>query len=206
MNRCSVLVASTALSFVVAASAHAQFAHLVLQSDPGDYIGQGQNWDVWYTPKAGDYFSAQIRKSLPDGQPGELLFVLGSSLNQPNDFSLLFFGTDQLGIPIQPGTYDDAQRADFADPGHPGLDVSFQNRGCNTVSGSFDIKDITFDYDSATKTYTILSFDADFIQHCEGQGPELRGTFSYRAVPEPATMSALAIGSLALLARRKRKR
>ncbi len=71
--------------------------------------------------------------------------VLGTVTSGPdNTFALLFFGTDALGIPIQPGFYPDAERADFASPGHPGLDVSFQNRGCNTLTGSFTVHEVAF--------------------------------------------------------------
>src|SRR5262249_42751174 len=87
------------------ASVRAGSAHLFRQSQPGDFIGQGQDWDITYSSNT---VSAQIRKSLSDGSPGELLFVLDNGTSTPptnNTFALLFFGTDQLGIPIQPGTY-----------------------------------------------------------------------------------------------------
>ena len=93
----------------------APIAHLTLQSQPGDFIGQGGTFDFLYQSPS-DLITAQIRRSLPDGSPTELLFVLDSPA-PGNQFSLLFFGTDQLGVPIQAGAYPDAERADFATPG-----------------------------------------------------------------------------------------
>src|SRR5207249_2563476 len=115
-----------------AQAARADVAHLTLQSQPGDYIGQGMNFDITYDTAHSDTISAQIRRALPNGSPAELLWVLiGSPSNPMNEFASVFFGTDALGIPIQPGTYPNARRADFAPPGFAGLDVSFQNRGSN---------------------------------------------------------------------------
>ena len=169
-------------------------AHLTLQSQPGDYIGHGGTFDITYSS-----ISAQVRRSLASGEPAELLFVVGDVITPAgNTFSTLFFGTDGLGIPMQPGLYQDAQRADFAGAGHPGLDVSFQNRGCNTLTGSFTVTDATFAAD-----HSIVSFSASFEQHCEGATPALFGTFTY-AVPEPGTTAALAL--IAPLFVRKRAR
>jgi hypothetical protein len=182
----------------------ADFAHLTLHSEAGDFIGQGKDFNVTYTTPA-DTVSAQIRRSLPDGSPAELLFVLDKFPAVPDEFSTLFFGTDQLGIPIQPGTYLNAQRADFASPGHPGLDVSFEHRGSNTLTGSFTIKDVTF---SSDKT-KILTFDATFEQHSEGAKPALFGEFQFNepatVVPEPASWILLVSGGIGLLSRRRRK-
>jgi hypothetical protein len=172
-------------------------AHLTLQSQPGDFIGQGGTYDILYQSPT-DPISAQIRRTLPGGSPAELLFDVGSSSHVPNDFALLAFGTDQLGIPIQPGKYVDAQRADFAQPGHPGLDVSFQNRGSNTLTGQFTILDVSF-FTDAFGNLQINTFDVSFEQHSEGATPALFGTFQYSAlgplspVPEPATLTLTAL-------------
>ena len=92
-------------------------------------------------------FLAQIRRTIGSApaQPAELLFLMGTVTSGPdNTFALLFFGTDQLGIPIQPGFYPDAQRADFAEPGHPGLDVGFQNTGQMECGGSLQLTTLPF--------------------------------------------------------------
>ena len=171
-------------------------AHLVLESEPGDFIGQGLDFDITYTPNNSTFFSPQIRRTIGSpSEPAELLFVLGVVTGGfDNTFALLFFGTDGLGIPIQPGFFPDAQRADFASPGHPGLDVSFQNRGCNMVTGNFTIHDVAFSNAAAVATgSSIERFSSSFEQHCEGSAPALLGTFSYRAfgVPEPGTFVLL---------------
>jgi len=185
------------LTSLLSDSSRAQTARLQLQSQPGDFIGQGGTFDITYQSPA-DTVSAQIRRTLSTGQPAELLWVLDSPA-PGNQFALLFFGTDALGIPIQAGTYTNAQRADFASAGHPGLDVSFQNRGSNTLTGSFTIDYVTFD---ATLS-TIQTFKATFEQHSEGATPALFGTFTYDAqVPEPGTAALALISAAAIFARR----
>jgi hypothetical protein len=180
--------------------ARADFAELTLQSQPGDFIGQGGTYDIIYPS---DEITTQIRRSLPAG-PAELLFDVGQA-TPTNTFALLFFGTDQLGIPIQPGVYgvpgNTAQRADFAQPGHPGLDVSFQNRGSNTLTGNFTITDVSF-YTDASDQLQVGSFMASFEQHSEGATPALFGTFTFRssAVPEPPVLMLAAIGGILVIA------
>ena len=189
--------------FLVAASqANAQSAHLTMHSEAGDYIGQGHDYDITYTPGNSYYFSPQVRRSLGSGEPAELLFVLGSGPSTP--FALLFFGTDRLGIPMQPGTYLSAERADFASLSHPGLDVSFDSRGSNTLTGSFTVTNFSY-----SPTLGIQSFAASFEQHSEGARPALFGTFTYQAiataVPEPETFAML-LGGLGLIGAAVRRR
>ena len=178
--------------------AAAQIAHLTLQSQPGEFIGLGQNYDLTYT-LGNSSILAVIRRTLPSGEPAELFFTLSGGQNIP--FSRLFFGTDAVGIPIQPGVYPNAQRADFSQPGHPGLDVSLENRGCNTLVGSFTISQVSFGADNS-----IQSFAANFEQHCESQIPALFGTFTYAAVPEPSALCLFAcVAVFGVLARNKRQ-
>jgi hypothetical protein len=74
-----------------------------------------------------------------------------------------------LGQFLAPDVYTGAERAAFAGAGHPGMDIFGDGRGCNTVSGSFQVEDVTF---SGT---TLTSFTATFEQHCEGATAALRG-------------------------------
>jgi hypothetical protein len=174
----------------------APIARLQLQSQPGEYIGQGGTFDITYQNPP-DTISPSIRSRLPNDQPTHLRWILDSP-GSGNQFSIVQFSTDELGLPIQAGTYLNAQRASFANPGHPGLDITFQNRGSNTLTGSFTIEYVTFD---ATLS-TIESFKATFEQHSEGLPPALFGTFTY-AVPEPAAVTLIMSSVLAAVVIRR---
>ena len=83
------------------------------------------------------------------------------------------FSTAQLGQAMAVQVYDDAERAAFAPPGHPGIDINGDGRGCNTITGKFQVEDIQW------SGSTLTSFTATFEQHCEGLAPALRGCIHY---------------------------
>lgn len=176
-------------------------AELTLDSQPGSFIGGGQNWDITYTPTNSDNFTASVQQTV-SGSPSDIVFIMGTVSISDNTFAILEFSTAELGLPITPGTYDDAQRAAFAAPGHPGLDVSFQNRGSNVLTGSFVVTDAVFSGD------TIDAFTATFTQDSDSNSSEISGSFTYSAnasVPEPLTLSLFGAGLAGAAAMRRRK-
>ena len=112
------------------------------------------------------------------------------------------FGTQMLGTPLAPGTYLNAERAAFASAGHGGLDISFEHRGSNTLTGSFTIHDIT--YHQQASTWVLDSFDASFSQNSEGRPLALTGRITYSTVPEPGSLLAIGAGLTLLSIRRRR--
>ena len=145
-------------------SVSGEIAHLTLQSQPGSFIGGGQNWDITYTPQNSQSFFAEINQTLPNGQPDYISFIMGTVTGgSDNTYATLDFSTVQLGTPLQPGTYDNAQRAAFAEPGHPGLDVTFQNSGSNVLTGSFTINELSF-YKDQNNNLEIGSFSVSFAK------------------------------------------
>ena len=85
----------------------------------------------------------------------------------------LYFETSQIPAPITTQVYEGAQRWPFESSGHPGLDVSGDGRGCNTVTGRFQIESLV------TSNSSLTSFTATFEHHCEGGTPALRGCVHY---------------------------
>jgi hypothetical protein len=80
----------------------------------------------------------------------------------------------ELAQPLTTQVYEGAQRAPFASPGHPGIDIGGDGRGCNTISGRFQIHDL------AWRGTTLSQLTATFEQFCE-QSPTnvLRGCIHY---------------------------
>lgn len=85
------------------------------------------------------------------------------------------------GSVLTPGTYAGAMRYPFQDSNRPGLSVYGNYRGCNTLTGTFEV--ITADFDSKIKAPKHL--DIRFEQHCEGGGSALKGTLKYKASAGP---------------------
>jgi hypothetical protein len=94
--------------------------------------------------------------------------VTPSQAGQGSDWSLEFSSL-QLNMPLAAQVYSDAQRAPFAMPNHPGLEVSGDGRGCNEIAGRFQVESLQL---AGT---TLKSFTATFEQHCEAGTSALRG-------------------------------
>jgi hypothetical protein len=83
------------------------------------------------------------------------------------------FSTEKLGVPMAEQPYYDAMRIPFEDDGHPGMSVTGDGRGCNQISGEFQIVDLTMNGS------TLQSFTATWNQQCDNQSTRLRGCVHY---------------------------
>jgi len=91
------------------------------------------------------------------------------------DFWYTDFAARDNAILIK-GVYLNAQRYPFQAPGFPGLSVFGAGRGCNTLTGNFNVLQATYDTAGNVK-----AFAADFEQHCEGSVPALFGSVRVNA-------------------------
>jgi len=164
-------------------------AHLQLWSSPGDYVGQGQTWDLRYA--AGDPFQAQILAQT-HGVASYLRFQLHDAVDGSADSAFNFdVATTATRHGLEAGPYLRAERAAFASPGHPGLDAAFQHRGCNTIAGAFVVQDLTY----STTTWQLETFTVVFKQSCDGM-PPLYGFFSYDAGGQPRSATRAQLAAL----------
>jgi hypothetical protein len=150
-----------------------------LDSDPGDYIGQGLSYS--YTD---DTAVIQYSRNYDNG----ITINIHNLPNEPSDWWTL-----NLAAPndeeIQPGVYEGAERFPFQNPNNPGLSFSGNGRGCNTLTGRFEVQEVSYDGSG-----NVLSLIADFEQHCEGGTPALWGSINYTsATPLGAETSGLDI-------------
>lgn len=147
------------LLLALLASSSQAATYLYFNSEPGDYIGQGQE-NTWT----------------------ELDGTFTANRNFDNGVSIYFNGSDWWDLDfaapnqqeIVAGVYDGATRFPFQSPTTPGLDVSGSGRGCITLTGRFVVLDAVY----ATNG-DVISFAADFEQHCEGGTPALFGSIRF---------------------------
>jgi hypothetical protein len=140
-------------------SASAAQTLLYLNSQPGDYIGQGIQQTL--TPADGTF---SVQTSSNGG--------LQVAFNTPNYSSwwYLNFGPPTRSK-LTKSVYEGAQRFAFHSPTKPGIDVYGNGRGCNVDVGRFLVSQLTFATDGSVQSLAI-----DFEQHCEGMVPALYGS------------------------------
>ena len=78
--------------------------------------------------------------------------------------------------PLLPGAYETAARSPFQLPSQPGLSIYGDGRGCNTLTGRFDV--LEADYAPGGE---VVKFAANFEQHCEGGTPALYGEVRFNS-------------------------
>jgi hypothetical protein len=145
-----------------------------MSGDAGDYITQGLSYS--YSAAAGDTLNAT---------GGPAIFHL--NINGANGDWWSLDLAAPTGETLQPGVYDGATRYPF-NGGGPGLDVSGNGRGCNTLTGSFTIQSYKPGINGAVE-----EMQAFFEQHCEGGAAALRGTVTI-GNPTPPPPLDLGVG------------
>jgi hypothetical protein len=143
-------------------------ASLSFVSDPGDYVGGGQSRlftieDASITPHYSDN----------GGHFGLTVFPFSGG------FWFLDLAAPQ-GSRLEPGAYESAVRYPFQSPSQPGLSLFGDGRGCNTLTGRFDVLDAAF----GPNGY-IERLHARFEQHCEGGVAALYGEVNVVNPPPP---------------------
>lgn len=161
------------LMFLGAAPAFAQTV-VTYSSTPGDWVGAGAT-KSYTTSNAALTFSAtraaiRVRVNGQDGKWWDMSMVA------------------PIGEELMPGQYTGAERAPFVEGRAPGLEFTGDGRGCNELSGQFNIRQIKFDSAGA-----LTRLEATAIQYCDGSKAPLAIEVRYRAsyymfgVDSPAT-------------------
>jgi hypothetical protein len=156
---------------------------IAFKSQAGDYIGRGETFTV--TEEDGTFEGSRTSGG------GAAVRFHGDTWWDAG------FDPAEGAAPLAIGTYRDAQRWPFQEPGHPGLSVSGDGRGCNTVSGRFEVLEAVFSGPD------LVRLAIDFEQHCEGWKPALFGSVRFQsAVPiVPRKPSAYASAPARMLER-----
>lgn len=125
--------------------------YVYLESEPGDYIGAGNNY--LYT------------------EPTDTVTVNSTSARvtvSVGGWNATFQGMNTLAY-LEEGYYGDLQRYPFHNPTKGGLSWSGNGRGCNTLTGWFVVDSFTY------TGVDLTAIDLRFEQHCEGGAPALNG-------------------------------
>lgn len=174
----STAVAGTlALAVFAPASAHAETVtgtgtSVTFTGTGGDYITQDQSWS--YDPS-----NSAITATASNNGNGVHVGING------NTWWYLDFVAPQGQTLTAGTTYDNAERYPFQGATYPGLSLDGDGRGCNTLTGSFTVSKAVFGPNG-----WIQSFDATFVQHCEGSTTsQATGEIDIENGPAPAELS-----------------
>jgi hypothetical protein len=135
---------------------------LHMESEPGDYIGQGQTYDL---SSPGDRISAA-------GAPDHLDFSAYAA-GSGSEYAAGFFAPQ--GQTLQAGmTYTDNAEYD-ATPSDAGMAMIAESRGCNTGLGSFTVDEISFAPDRTLRAAAVR-----WTFRCHRDAAAIRGSWSLR--------------------------
>ncbi len=167
-----------ALVILLPASAIAGQTVLYFNSTPGDYIGQGKEM-IWTAEDPADFtawrnYGGGVSISMDN-------FSYVSDYSQEAWWDLDF--APPYGTQLAVGSYEGATRYPFQASDEPGLSVSGDGRGCNQLSGRFDILELAYGTGGRVER-----FAADFEQRCENFMPPLYGSIRYNSDVPLATV------------------
>lgn len=130
--------------------------YVYLQSDAGDYIGQGAT-----------------SLDLSDIS----VFSSGRGVTaSARGYSIEFQAMSTLSQ-VQAGYYGDLRRYPFHNPLRGGLSVSGNGRGCNTLTGWVAVDRVSY------AGSALAGIEFRFEQHCEGMTPAFRGKVRWGQLP-----------------------
>jgi hypothetical protein len=161
-----IAAAGLAMSGVPAQAQPVTTGSLAFDGDPGDYISGGRPHS--YSTDTGDRLSV-------NSNDGYLTVSVTGHDGAWWSLDLAAPSGEKLAV----GKYLDAHRYPFQGSG-PGLDISGDGRGCNELTGWFDIQKLS----SGPNGY-IEALDATYEQHCEGGEAALRGEVHIVNPPAP---------------------
>jgi hypothetical protein len=145
---------------------------IFLDSVSGDYIGGGNTYT--FTDSTGDISLTTSNDELK------------LDYDSPDHYVRLTFVAPS-GEAMRTQHYLNAQRAPFKSPGRPGISVSMDGRGCNTIDGDFFIHQL--DLNAATPVVAL-----DFVQYCGNNSAPLTGSIrmnSGLAAPLPYPVAVI---------------
>jgi VCBS repeat-containing protein len=141
---------------------------LMMGSQPGDSIGQGLTYD--FTPSSGTTITGFVYPSQGVYTNAVEIDVSGAGQSWTLDFAAPNLAR------LVPGTYLNATRWPFQAAGVPGLAVSGDGRGANTLTGQFTVTQASYDAKG-----NLVAFAASFVQHAEGSSPALFGQVAFQS-------------------------
>ena len=135
-----------------------------INGDAGDWISRGE--PLWLTSRD-SYILSQS-----NFDNGVTITLMTPDLS--HDWRLNFVAPGNQTLTV--GVYEGAERFPFQDSTVPGLDVSGDSHGCNTLAGRFEVKEIAYG-----PYGELASFWATYEQHCEGGVPAAYGEILFNA-------------------------
>ena len=135
-------------------------------SQDGDYIGQGEAHQFNLVNSL-----ISVSRNINNG-------ITFSIENGTDLWHVDFVAPNDADLAV--GAYEGATRHPFQAPSEPGLSVGGAGRGCNELTGRFDVHEVEYDEDGR-----VLVFSADFEQHCDASEGALLGAVRWRGEFRP---------------------